>query len=314
MACSSEFKTDSIEQTTASHKAHDLIEVEEGFNKIVNKLKYVDKQIDQEFNNSSINLENLNVAKFVGPINNAMALKEIESQEEELLKAVKTYKDKLLTDLKQTSSSLFLSFGEDSKQIEKTRERLMEQKKKVNEVIQSKDILEVFAASKDLENISVPKVEDILVAGSSEGAPKLVVMNPTAEVKKEYKFDNKKETAVFKSDLYHIGGIGRVLIIGQDNNTVSVYTGHPAFKVQGIEFKPYDIVSTASDNFVALDKQNKSLHILNNEGLAIIAFLTSQLITESPDALCISDTSHLYIACHAQYCKPSIYSVDISGW
>lgn len=119
---------------TKSHKFHDLIKVKEGYKKIVNKLKDVDKRIDQNFYNSSINLENLNVAKFVWPIKNAMALKEIESQEEKLLKADKTYnKDKLLNDLRQTSSSLFLSFEEDSKQIERTRERLMEQKKKVSQ-------------------------------------------------------------------------------------------------------------------------------------------------------------------------------------
>ncbi|XP_063440231.1 uncharacterized protein LOC134721278 [Mytilus trossulus] len=459
---------------TKSHKVHDLIEVKEGYYKIVDKLKDVDKTIDKQFNNSSINQEKLNVAKFVGPKNYASATKEIESQEMELLKAIKTYKDKLLADLRQTSSSLFISFEEESKQIKRTRETLMEQKKKVNEVIQSQDILEIFAASKDLENISVPKVKvinnfdcpltfirgeikylskvfgsieesnvkpnlthnvkpllinsdflsdlknfkmmalpdgtllvydlqkilnleitkkpvsiistikpgsycmavnssgdillangspklklfckdtkqilptgfdissiaitalhvsqnnDILVAGISHEAPKLVVLNQTAEVKKEYQFDNINKKPLFTKvtcitsnhknsiaivDITCKSGNGHVHVISQDTNTDSVYKGH-SLKVQGSEFKPCDIVSTALDNFVVLDKDNKSLHILNNEGQAIIAFLTDQLITESPDAICISGNSHLYIACHAieTHHKTSVYTVDFSRW
>ncbi|XP_052061125.1 uncharacterized protein LOC127701294 [Mytilus californianus] len=463
---------------TKRHKAHNLIEVKQGYNKIVDKLKDVDKTIDQQFDTSSINEEKINAAKFVGQINNARATKEIESQAEELLKAVETYKDKLLTDLRQKSNSLFLSLEEERKQTKRTRERLMEQKKKVNEVnevIQSKDMQEVFAASKLLENIAIPKAaiknnfdclptvirgqikniskvfgsiqendlkpnlkynikqlvlpnfdlllelnnykmmfspdgtmlisdlqtilnldittdpvsiiseikarsncmavdssgdillsngsstlellckdtkqilptgfnisqmkmtavhvsynKDIIVAGFLDQATKLVVMNPTAEVKKEYQFDNNKKllftevicitsnqrNSIGIIDITCEGGIGRVLIICLDSNSVTVYTGHSAFKFQGIEFKPYDIVCTALDNFIVLDKQNKSLHIINNKGQAITTFLTDQLIAESPDALCISGTSHLYIACHAieHYCKTSVYSVDICGW
>lgn len=462
-----------------------MTEIEDGYKNILAKLKNVDKTIDQQFVNVTINQEKLNEAKFVGQINNVRATKEIESQEEALLKAVKQYKDKLLTDLRQNSNSLFLSFEEESKHMKGTRERLMEQKLKVNKVIQSKDLLEVFGKSRDVVNITPPKVEvaykfnclptfisgktenisevfgsvqkvkikplkievkrlfqfdmdskydiddetntqmvlsdgtlwvsnqvtitnlkleknsvntafevktgsnsiavnssddilladgsstlkllckenkqilptgfhvsqmkitavhvsynkDIMIAGFLDQATKIVVMNQTAEAKKEYQSDTNKKllftlviciTSNHRNnigivDITHEGRIGRILVIVQDNNTFNIYTGHSALKSQGIEFKPHDIVTTALDNFVVLDEQ--LLHILNNEGQAITFVHIDQLIPRWPEAICVSDTSHLYIACndpeesdkyntdkYDEHYKMSVYSVDISNW
>ena len=108
-------------------------------------------------------------------------------------------------------------------------------------------------------------------------------------------------------------GQGRVVILNQSGQLVNVYTGH-RYKNGAGEFKPSDIFTSLSDNFVIAEPHTHMLHILNSSGQFIFHLSTASNEMDIKFLSCLSNSHNgeLYIGCWGQNSKAKIYVVKSS--
>lgn len=161
-----------------------------------------------------------------------------------------------------------------------------------------------------------------------EGA--LVVMDEAGNQKIKYEHGQHKQqmftyplrlTSTNIGNIHVIDGspnsdIRRVVVIGQNGDLINTYTGHEAIN-KTVPFRPVDLVKTARDNVILVDRNTDTLHITNNMGHLIAFFKTEDIEIENPFSLAIGRTGQLYIGCTQMRVNTSkeakIYEVNMSG-
>ncbi|CAC5409488.1 unnamed protein product [Mytilus coruscus] len=108
----------------------------------------------------------------------------------------------------------------------------------------------------------------------------------------------------------------RVVVLGQDGDMINIYTGTVQIN-KNQPFAPEDIVTTPRDNVIAADMRTNTLHILNNAGLLMTYYKTSNIGILFPLALAFSPTGKLYIGRSgpkgSKIVEPNLFEVTISG-
>lgn len=108
----------------------------------------------------------------------------------------------------------------------------------------------------------------------------------------------------------------RLVVLRQGGNIINTYTGHTEIN-KDIKFLPGDIVTTPRDNVIVSDWYTSSLHILNNFGLLITRYKTSDINILLPGSLAFTPTGQLYIgrsSLKGNTTKVKIYEVTVSGF
>ncbi|XP_076104945.1 uncharacterized protein LOC143073356 [Mytilus galloprovincialis] len=110
--------------------------------------------------------------------------------------------------------------------------------------------------------------------------------------------------------------MGRVVVLGQGGDIINIYTGDTDIN-KDIPFQPTGIVTTPRDNVIVADLDTCTLHILNNVGLLMTYYKTSDINIIYPLSLAFSQTGQLYIGCSKPKGSKSkdatMYEVTISG-
>ncbi|XP_063436007.1 uncharacterized protein LOC134716919 [Mytilus trossulus] len=108
----------------------------------------------------------------------------------------------------------------------------------------------------------------------------------------------------------------RIVVLGQGGDLINIYTGIIQIN-KDKPFAPEDIVTTPRDNVIAADIRTHTLHILNNAGLFMTYFKTSDIGILFPWCLAFSPTGKLYIGRSgpkgSKTVESNIYEVTISG-
>ncbi|XP_071171220.1 E3 ubiquitin-protein ligase TRIM71-like [Mytilus edulis] len=108
----------------------------------------------------------------------------------------------------------------------------------------------------------------------------------------------------------------RIVVLGQGGDLINTYTGIIQIN-KDQPFAPEDIVTTPRDNVIAADMRTHSLHILNNAGLLMTFYKTSDIGILFPWSLAFSPTGKLYIAKSgpeaSEKMEVNLYEVTISG-
>ncbi|VDI02209.1 Hypothetical predicted protein [Mytilus galloprovincialis] len=111
-------------------------------------------------------------------------------------------------------------------------------------------------------------------------------------------------------------GRQRVVVLGQGGDIINIYTGDTEIN-KDIPFIPADIATTPRDNVILDDVMTDTLHILNNAGLLMTYYKTSDINIMFPLSLAFSPTGQLYIGCSKSAGRTTknakIYEVTISG-
>lgn len=108
----------------------------------------------------------------------------------------------------------------------------------------------------------------------------------------------------------------RVVVIGQNGDLINIYSGHEAIN-KTKPFRPVDLVKTARDNVILVDRDTDTLHITDNIGQLISFFKTDDIEIVFPFSLAFTRTGQLYIGCTRPVDSTSkdakVFEVKISG-
>lgn len=86
----------------------------------------------------------------------------------------------------------------------------------------------------------------------------------------------------------------RTVFLDQSGKIKNIYGGHHSVNSDENQFRPRDILSLPSNNFLVTERQNPVLHILNSEGESITFFNTLLLGIQIPYSICFSE-QYLFI-------------------
>ncbi|XP_063447002.1 uncharacterized protein LOC134726527 [Mytilus trossulus] len=142
-----------------------------------------------------------------------------------------------------------------------------------------------------------------------QGRRVIMLMDQNGECESVYEHDQHKQpiftypwsiTHTSNGNIHVVDRVsdkgGRVEVLGQDGALINIYTGDTEIN-KGRQFYPTDIVTTPRDNVIVADINTDTLHILNNAGLLITYYNTSNINIMLPYSLAFSPTGQLYIGC-----------------
>ncbi|CAC5409487.1 unnamed protein product [Mytilus coruscus] len=129
-----------------------------------------------------------------------------------------------------------------------------------------------------------------------------------------------KITTTSNGNIYVVDRISdyenRVVVLGQGGDMINIYTGIIQIN-KDLPFLPEDIVTTPRDNVIAADMRTHTLHILNNAGLLMTYYKTSDIGILLPWSLAFSPSGKLYIGKSgpegSKTMEANLYEVTISG-
>lgn len=106
----------------------------------------------------------------------------------------------------------------------------------------------------------------------------------------------------------------RVVVLGQNGELINTYIGHEQIN-KTKPFRPLDLVKTARDNVILVDRDTYTLHITNSTGELISFFKTDDIGIVNPSSLAFAQTGQLYIGCASKQRskKAKVFEVKISG-
>lgn len=159
------------------------------------------------------------------------------------------------------------------------------------------------------------------------GHRQLVLMDQTGRPERVFQFDQYRrplfthpgrvttntQNTIAVIDWLGADGQGRVVVLNQIGQLVNVHTGNQ-YKNGAGKFKPSDISTSLSDNFVITEPHTHMLHILNSIGQFIFHLSTAsnEMDIKFPWSLSNSQNGELYIGCWGQNSKAKIYVVKSS--
>ncbi|VDI61588.1 Hypothetical predicted protein [Mytilus galloprovincialis] len=156
----------------------------------------------------------------------------------------------------------------------------------------------------------------------------VILMNQTGDHERVYEHDQHKQpiftypwsiTSTRNGNIHVVDRVSddirRVVVLGQGGDIINVYTGDTEIN-KDRPFEPTDIVTTPRDNVIVADPGTHTLHILNNAGMMMTYYKTSDINIRFPCSLALSPTGQLYIGCarpedSTEHAK--IYEVTVSG-
>lgn len=128
------------------------------------------------------------------------------------------------------------------------------------------------------------------------------------------RIDSNKANIVCVLDWISEDADGRIVVLNQEGILVNIYTGHPKINTD-MPFKPHDILSSTSDNFLIVEPQTHYLHILNSHGILLTFYNLKQMGIKLPCS--ISSSGDLFIGSAAfidSEEKAKVYKVDNFVW
>lgn len=167
-------------------------------------------------------------------------------------------------------------------------------------------------------DVHISKNHNILIGARSpgpifpvRGRRVVIVMDQEGNHLTEYEFDRNctrlfslpyaisstSYNNIFVADRLCDDGRGRVLVVGQDGNSINCYTGHDDFNTSDEQLYPQSVLATPSDNIVVTDCSNHEVHILNNEGDFISYCNVYDIGVTFPYSTVLSSAGKLYIGC-----------------
>ncbi|XP_071169918.1 uncharacterized protein [Mytilus edulis] len=176
----------------------------------------------------------------------------------------------------------------------------------------------------------------VLVGGVNKGFPKpgrrvVILMNQNGDHERVYEHDQHKQkiftypryitsTSTCNKNIHVVDEDGeficRVVVLGRGGDIINIYTGDTDINKDS-PFNPIDIVTTPRDNVIVADMNTDTLHILNNVGLLMTCYKTSDINIMLPLSLVFTQTGQLYIGCRTPEDSTSsdakLYKVTISG-
>ncbi|XP_063431659.1 uncharacterized protein LOC134714349 [Mytilus trossulus] len=174
----------------------------------------------------------------------------------------------------------------------------------------------------------------VIVAGVNSDYPErrrgvVICMNQKGDHERVYEHDQHKQplfifpgriTSTSNGNIHVVDKVsdvrGRVVVLGQGGDIINIYTGDKEIN-KDRSFFPTGIVTTPRDNVIIPDPCTHTLHILNNAGLLMTSYKTSDINIMLPLSLAFSPRGKLYIGCGRQAGRPTkeakIYQVTISG-
>ena len=102
---------------------------------------------------------------------------------------------------------------------------------------------------------------------------------------------------IFVVDRLSNDSIGRVVVLSQNGELLHLYTGSSDTNTKRGVLKPERIVATGADNVILSDMYTNTLHFLNNSGLLIMIFETSDMGIIFPMSMCFNTAGQLYVGC-----------------
>ncbi|XP_071171191.1 uncharacterized protein [Mytilus edulis] len=174
----------------------------------------------------------------------------------------------------------------------------------------------------------------VLVIGVNSDYPKpgrrvVILMNENGDHERVYEHDQHKQTisnnpknitSTSNGNIHVVDKVSdhrlRVVVLGQGGDIINIYTGDKEIN-KDRSFLPTDIVTTPRDNVIVADMNTDTLHILNNVGLLMTCYKTSDRNIIYPRSLAFSPTGQLYIGCNrinrSTTKKVKLYEMTISG-
>ncbi|XP_071152237.1 uncharacterized protein [Mytilus edulis] len=184
--------------------------------------------------------------------------------------------------------------------------------------------------------IHITSDNKVLVGGFNKDFPKqgrraVIRMNQNGDHEQVYEHDKHKQpiftlpkhiTSTRNGNIHVVENVsyarGRVVVLGQGGDIIHIYTGDTEINKDEFEpFIPTAIVTTPRDNVIIADARTCTLHILNNVGLLMTYYKTSDINIMFPWSLTFTSTGQLYIGCVTKKSSTikdaKIYEVTISG-
>ncbi|XP_052070964.1 uncharacterized protein LOC127709452 [Mytilus californianus] len=146
------------------------------------------------------------------------------------------------------------------------------------------------------ENNVMVGVKDNGPVFPASGPRQVIVMDITGKQKQVFQYDNqnkplftlpvrihsKKSNIIGVIDWINEECEGRIIVLNQEGFLKNVYMGHPKINSDDNPFKPSDILSLPSDNFIIADPTNHYLHILNSQGNILTFYNLVEIGIEFP--------------------------------
>ncbi|XP_063435868.1 uncharacterized protein LOC134716790 [Mytilus trossulus] len=172
----------------------------------------------------------------------------------------------------------------------------------------------------------------VLVAGVNKDYPYpgrrvVILMNQNGDHERVYEHDQHNQpiltnpktitTSTSNGNIHVVDRVmndrGRVVVLGQGGDIINIYEGD--IKINKVRpFMPRDIVTTPRYNVIVADPGTNTLHILNNTGLLMTSYKTSDINIMFPMSLAFTQTGKVYIGCFTtDDSKAKIYEVTMSG-
>ncbi|XP_071168690.1 uncharacterized protein [Mytilus edulis] len=174
----------------------------------------------------------------------------------------------------------------------------------------------------------------VLVGGVNKDFPKqgrrvAILMNQNGDHERVYEHDQHKQpiftfprsiTSTSNGNIYVVDRVsderGRVVVLGQGGDIINIYTGDKEIN-KDRPFVPTNIVTAPRDNVIVADLNTHTLHILNNAGLLMTCYKTSDINIIFPYSLAFSPTGQLFLGCNrpagSTTKEGKLYEVTISG-
>lgn len=110
-------------------------------------------------------------------------------------------------------------------------------------------------------------------------------------------------------------GRGRVVVIGEEGNSIVTYSGHHEINTEDRPFTPAGLLTTPSDSILVTDMNNNLVHILNNKGDYISHFDLYNIGIKFPCSFALSTYGLLYLGCTSsmtdpETCRAKIYKLE----
>ncbi|XP_071170001.1 uncharacterized protein [Mytilus edulis] len=182
--------------------------------------------------------------------------------------------------------------------------------------------------------VHVTNDNKVLVGGFNSDYPKpgrrvVIQMNQNGDHERVYGHDQHKQpiftyprriTSTSNGNIHVVDEVSkgrwRVVVLGQGGDIINIYTGDTEIN-KDEPFLPSGIVTTPRDNVIVADVVTHTLHILNNAGLLMTCYKTSDINIMFPFSLASTPTGQLYIGCGrppgSTTKEAKLYEVTIPG-
>ncbi|CAC5425939.1 unnamed protein product [Mytilus coruscus] len=168
------------------------------------------------------------------------------------------------------------------------------------------------------KSFSISGDNKVLVGGVNKDFPEqgrrvVILMNQNGDHERAYEHDQHKQpiftlhrsiTHTSNGNIHVVDVVSdyrrRVLVLGQGGDKINIYTGDKEIN-KDRQFYPTDIVTTPRDNVIVADMFTDTLHILNNAGLLMTYYKTSDINIVFPCSLSFTPTGQLYIGCNTPW-------------